>query len=59
MKTKNFDTITMKRKAQEKISKQTEGLSEKELLEFWNQFTLKNKKNKISKSKITTNKKAK
>lgn len=44
MKTKNFDTITMKRKAQEKISKQTEGLSEKELLEFWNQFTLKSKK---------------
>jgi len=57
MKTKKFDTITMKRKAQEKISKQIEGLSEKELLEYWNQFTLKNKKIQHLKGKTVTKKK--
>lgn len=56
MKTKIFDTITMKRKAQEKISKHTEGLSEKELLEFWNQFTLKNTRTNISKKKLKNQK---
>ncbi|HMV43695.1 MAG TPA: hypothetical protein PK079_23390 [Leptospiraceae bacterium] len=57
MKTKKFDTIAMKRKAQEKISKQTEGLSEKELLEYWNQYTLKNKKLQSPKKKNVSRKK--
>ena len=54
MKIKKFDTLKMKQSVQDKIYKEIEGLSDTKLLEYWKQFTLKNK---FQKKKVSSKKK--